>query len=83
MFGILYRLRRGRDMLTEEQKREFERIFNFYSLQKEYDSECRAEWSDKMWAFITAVSIFGYKFKHNRIAKSDGIEYIEYVLVKI
>ena len=79
----IIQIKEDKNMLTEEQKREFERIFNFYSLQKEYDSECRAEWSDKMWAFITAVSILGYKFKHNRVAKSDGIEYIEYNLVKI
>lgn len=70
-------------MLTEEQKREFENVFNFYSFQREYESEFRAEWDNKMWAFDTAVSILGYKFKHNCIAKSDGIEYIEYVLVKI
>ena len=70
-------------MLTEKQKREFEEVFNFFSLQREYDSEFRAEWGTKMWAFDTAVSILGYKFKHNRVAKSDGIEYIEYVLVEI
>ena len=69
-------------MLTEEQKREFERIFNFYSLQKEYDSECRAEWSDKMWAFITAVSILGYKFEPYRRVKTDGVESTEYNLVR-
>ena len=70
-------------MLTEKQKRELEGIFNFYSLQKEYDSELREEWSAKMWAFETAISIFGYKFEPDCRAMSDGIEYTEYNLVKI
>ena len=70
-------------MLTEKQKREFEGIFNFYSLQREYDSELITEWSTKMWAFKTAVSILGYEFEPDCRAKSDGIEYTEYNLVKI
>ena len=69
-------------MLTEKQKREFEGIFNFYSLQREYDSELIAEWSAKMWAFRTAVSILGYKFEPNCRVKSDGIECTEYNLVR-
>ena len=70
-------------MLTEEQKREFERIFNFYSLQKEYDSECRAEWSDKMWAFRTAVSILSYKFTFDKFEEKNGVEYSSYILEEI
>ena len=66
--------------MTEEQKREFERIFNFYSLQKEYDSECRAEWSDKMWAFRTAVSILFYKFTFDKFEEKNGVEYSSYIL---
>ena len=77
------RLRRIKDMLTEEQKREFERIFNFYSLQKEYDSECRAEWSDKMWAFRTAVSILFYKFTFDKFEEKNGVEYSSYILEEI
>ena len=69
-------------MLTEEQKREFENVFNFYSFQREYESEFRAEWDNKMWAFDTAVSILGYKFEPNCRVKSDGIECTEYNLVR-
>ena len=83
MFGRVYRLRRIKAMLTEEQKREFERIFNFYSLQKEYDSECRAEWSDKMWAFRTAVSILFYKFTFDKFEEKNGVEYSSYILEEI
>ena len=81
---ILYKSRkiRRKDMLTEEQKREFENVFNFYSFQREYESEFRAEWDNKMWAFDTAVSILGYKFEPNCRVKSDGIECIEYNLVR-
>ena len=82
---ILYKSRkiRRKDMLTEEQKREFERIFNFYSLQKEYDSECRAEWSNKMWAFRTAVSILFYKFTFDKFEEKNGVEYSSYILEEI
>ena len=81
---ILYKSRkiRRKDMLTEEQKREFENVFNFYSFQREYESEFRAEWDNKMWAFDTAVSILGYKFEPNCRVKSDGIECTEYNLVR-
>ena len=70
-------------MLTEKQKKDFEKLFNSYSLWKESSSGFRTEYSNKMTALICAVSILGYKFKHNRVAKSDGIEYIEYGLVEI
>ena len=70
-------------MLTEEQKREFERIFNFYSLQREYDSELIAEWSAKMWAFRTAVSILGYEFEYDHIEENNGVAYFSYKLVEI
>ena len=81
---ILYKSRkiRRKDMLTEEQKREYENVFNFYSFQREYESEFRAEWDNKMWAFDTAVSILGYKFEPNCRVKSDGIECTEYNLVR-
>ena len=69
-------------MLTEEQKREFENVFNFYSFQREYESEFRTEWDNKMWAFDTAVSILGYKFEPYRMVKTDGIESTEYNLVR-
>ena len=71
-------------MLTEEQKREFERIFNFYSFQKEYESEFRAEWSAKMWGLITAVSIIGYKFMSDSIKEErNGVKLYSYKLEKI
>ena len=70
-------------MLTEKQKREFERIFNFYSLQREYDSELIAEWSAKMWAFRTAVSILGYEFEYDHMEENNGVAYFSYKLMEI
>ena len=70
-------------MLTEKQKREFENLFNFYSLQREYDSELITEWSAKMWAFRTAVSIFGYEFEYDHMEENNGVSYFSYKLVKI
>ena len=70
-------------MLTEKQKREFERIFNFYSLQREYDSELIAEWSAKMRAFDTAVSILGYEFEYDNMEENNGVAYFSYKLVEI
>ena len=70
-------------MLTEKQKREFENLFNFYSLQREYDSELITEWSAKMWAFRTAVSIFGYEFEYDHMEENNGVAYFSYKLVEI
>ena len=70
-------------MLTEKQKREFEGIFNFYSLQREYDSELITEWSAKMWAFRTAVSILGYEFEYDHMEENNGVAYFSYKLVEI
>ena len=70
-------------MLTDKQKREFERIFNFYSLQREYDSELIAEWSSKMWTFRTAVSILGYEFEYDNMEENNGVTYFSYKLVEI
>ena len=70
-------------MLTEEQKREFENVFNFYSFQREYESEFRAEWDNKMWAFRTAVSILLYKFTFDKFEEKNGVEYSSYILEKI
>ena len=75
---------RRKALLTEKQKREFEGIFNFYSLQREYDSELIAEWSAKMWAFRTAVSILGYKFMFDSIKEErNGVKLYSYKLEKI
>ena len=70
-------------MLTENQKREFEGLFNFYSLQREYDSELITEWSAKMWAFKTAVSILGYEFEYDHMEENNGVAYFSYKLVEI
>ena len=70
-------------MLAEKQKREFENVFNFYSFQREYDSELIAEWSAKMWAFRTAVSILGYEFEYDHMEENNGIAYFSYKLVEI
>ena len=70
-------------MLTEEQKREFENVFNFYSFQREYESEFRAEWDNKMWAFRTAVSILSYKFTFDKFEEKNGVESSSYILEEI
>ena len=70
-------------MLTEEQKREFENVFNFYSVGKEYDSTSRVEFNAKMWALQDAVRIFGYQFEFKMKEGIDGIECGFYRLVKI
>ena len=44
-------------MLTEKQKKDFEKLFNSYSLWKESSSGVRTEYSTKMTALICAVSI--------------------------
>ena len=70
-------------MLTRKQKKDFEKLFNAYSLWKESYSGFRTEYSNKMTAFICAVSILGYKFEPDCRTMSDGIEYTEYKLVRI
>ena len=67
-------------MLTEEQKEEFERMFNLYSLWKESSSGFRAEYTDKMWAFKTALSILGYEFLFDKVEEQDGVKYLSYKL---
>ena len=70
-------------MLTEKQKREFEKFFDFYSFQKEYNSEWRAEYNFKMFALRDAVKILGYKFEPKGIVNECGIAYQKFELVKI
>ena len=74
-------------MLTEEQKREFERMFNYYSLQKSCDfndDESRVEWDIKMMAFRIAVSILGYEFVFDSIKEEpNGVKWYSSKLEKI
>ena len=74
---------RRKDMLTEKQKREFEEVFNFFSLQREYDSELRAELIAKMAGLRSAVSILGYKFMSNKTEEGFGVTYTSYTLEEI
>ena len=70
-------------MLTDKQKMDFENLYNFYSLQKSYDSESRAELIAKMAGLRSAVSILGYKFEPKGILNEYGVEYPRYELVEI
>ena len=71
-------------MLTEEQKKGLELLYNGYSFNEQYALRFgKDEWSDKMEALRSAVSILGYKFEPDCRAKKDGIEYTEYDIVKI
>ena len=76
-------------MLTEEQKRELEWLYNGYSFNKGYalkyeKEEWRAkEWTAKMMALRSAVWIFGYTFKDKKMKEEYGIEYPSYRLEEI
>lgn len=70
-------------MLTEKQKKDFEKLFNSYSLWKESSSRFRTEYSNKMTALICAVSILGYKFISNKTKEGAGFTYTSYTLEEI
>ena len=70
-------------MLTEEQKREFENLFNFYSLRKEFDSKSRTEMITKMASLKSAVSILGYRFMADKTEEGFGVTYTCYTLQEI
>ena len=67
-------------MLTDKQKMDLENLFNFYSLQKSFDSESRAELIAKMEGLKSAVSILGYKFMSNKTEEGFGVTYTSYTL---
>ena len=67
-------------MLTDKQKMDLENLYNFYSLQKSYDSESRAELIAKMAGLRSAVSILGYKFMGNKTEEGFGVTYTSYTL---
>ena len=67
-------------MLTDKQKMDLENLFNFYSLQKSFDSESRAELIAKMAGLKSAVSILGYKFMSNKTEEGFGVTYTSYTL---
>ena len=69
--------------MTEKQKKDFEKLFNCYSLWKESSSSFRTEYSNKMTALICAVSILGYKFEYDHMEENNGVAYFSYKLVEI
>lgn len=69
--------------MTDEQKREFERLFNHYSLQTFYYPEFLSSYRDCMRTLRIAVVILGYAFEHDSvIAERDGVKYYSYKLRK-
>ena len=70
-------------MLTDKQKMDLENLFNFYSLQKSYDSELRAEMITKMAGVKNAVSILGYRFMADKTEEGFGVTYTSYTLEEI
>ena len=74
-------------MLTEDQKRGLEWLYNSYSFDKGYALKFlkskEEEWSNKMMALRGAVSILGYKFEPKGIVNEYGVEYPKYELVEI
>ena len=61
-------------MLTEEQKRGFEWLYNGCALKS------KKEWRDKMMALRSAVSILGCKFVEKKIEEAYGVKYTSYRL---
>ena len=71
-------------MLTEEQKKGLEWLYNGYSFNEGYALRFeKEEWSDKMMALRSAASILGYKFEPKGILNEYGVEYPKYELVEI
>lgn len=75
-------------MLTEEQKRELEWLYNGYSFNKGYElkykkGENAKEWTAKMMALRSAVSILGYMFTDKKIKEEYRIVYPSYRLEEI
>ena len=70
--------------MVEEQKKELENLFNYYSRRFALYKDERDENHASMTALQIAVKIFGYKFVSKGMAKMVYlIEYEEYELVKI
>ena len=70
-------------MLTEEQKRGLEGLYDSYSLHKVYDSKFEEKYDDKMMALRIAVIILGYRFMFNHMEEEYGVEYPAYRLEEI
>ena len=76
-------------MLTEEQKRGLEWLYNGYSFNKGYALKYKKEewgakeWTAKMMALRSAVSILGYMFTDKKINEEYGIVYPSYRLKEI
>lgn len=70
--------------MTEEQKKELENQFNYYSRRFALYKDERDENHASMTALQRAVKIFGYKFVSKGMVKMAYlIKYEEYELVKI
>ena len=71
-------------MLTKEQKRGLEWLYNGYSFNEQYALRFgKDEWSDKMEALRNTASILGYKFEPKGIVNEYGVEYPKYELMEI
>ena len=70
-------------MLTEKQKMDLENLYNFYSLQKSYDSKSRAEMITKMAGVESVLSILGYRFMADKKEEGFGVTYTSYTLEEI
>ena len=79
----IIQIKEDKNMLTDKQKMDLENLYNFYSLQKSYDSESRAEMITKMAGVKSAVSILGYKFMTDKTEEGFGVTYTSYTLEEI
>ena len=71
-------------MLTEEQKRGLEWLYNGYSFNEQYALRFeKDEWRAKMIAFRSIVSTLGYRILVDKMEESDGVKYQSYRLEKV
>ena len=73
--------------MTEEQKRELESLFNYYSYHKALNNKLGYEEDEKknnarMWALRHTFKILGYAFRFEKTETENNIEYDVWKLVE-
>lgn len=73
--------------MTEEQKKELEKQYNYYSYEKQYykingcNKQEIQKYIYKMSALESAVHSLGYTFKNKNMEEIEGCKYIAYELI--
>lgn len=73
--------------MTEKQRRELEKYFNFYSkMSKKHFLKMQTFESEnyhaRMWALRDVAEIFGYNFEYKEELEENGMTYDVFKLVK-